>query len=206
MKKSKLIVSILLIVLLLLFIFFQTTTYYLSIRHGIFEIDSFNATFNVFTTIFVYFIRRLIRYGILILFLVLNLFLKDKKKMIFSAILGCVMILMIGFNTISTLISYYQVFENPRLFLFELNEFASILIMASIVVYIFNSIPNGSVLFFVNTILNISLIIAKILFMIVILFTSSGGAFVFNRAYSIIFVLLLITIDVLFIFYFWKNE
>ena len=206
MKKSKLIVSILLIILLLLFIFFQTTTYYLSIRHSIIEIEFLNATFNVFTTIFVYFIRRLIRYGILILFLVLNLFLKDKKKMIFSAILGCVMILMIGFNTISTLISYYQVFENPRLFLFELNEFTSILIMASIVVYIFNSIPNGSVLFFVNTILNISLIIAKILFMIVILFMSSGGAFIFNSAYNIIFILLLITIDGLFIFYFWNNE
>lgn len=206
MKKSKLIVSILLIILLLLFIFIPTIAYGIITHHSVIQVGPLNILANNFITVLIYFIRRLIRYGMLILFLVLNLILKDKKKMIFNAILGCIMILIIGFNAIATLISYYQVFEYPQLFLFELNEFTSILIMASIVVYIFNSIPNGSVLFFVNTILNISLIIAKILFMIVILCMSSGGAFIFTSAYNIIFVLLLITIDGLFIFYFWKNE
>ena len=206
MKKSKLIVSILLIILLLLFVLIPTIAYGVITHYSVIQVGSFYISVNNFIIVLIYFIRRLIRYGILILFLVLNQILKDKKKMIFSAITGCIMILIIGFNAIATLINYYQVFEYPQLFIFELNEFVSILIMVSIVVYIFNSIPNGTVLFFINTIFNISLIIAKILFTIVILSMKSGGAFMLSAAYNVIYILLLIIIDVLFIIYFWKNE
>ena len=207
MKKSKIIISVLIIILSLLLsllpiVFNAIITHENVIGFG----TLYNIMVNNYIVIIVSLIRSLIRFGLLILFLILNLVLKEKNKMIFNAIFGCIMILLISFNSIATLISYYDVISFPRLFIFELNEFTSILITASLVIYIFNSISNGKVLFFINTILNISLILVKILFMIVILLGYSSESLIIYGIYDLLYILLLIIIDALFIIYFWINE
>ena len=209
MKKSKIVVSILLIIATLLFFIVPL------IVNGIFNYGNIIriGTYNIQVAGYLYFaimvIRKIIQYGLLLAFLVFNMFLKDKPKMIFNAIIGFIMILVVGFNLITIITSYIGLFDVSNIttiYVFIINDIINVFITISIIVYIFNTIPNGSVIFFVNTIINVALIIAKILFTIVILFMSSGGAFVLNAIYDIFYIGLLITTDLLLIYYFWKNE
>ncbi len=209
MKKSKIVISILLIIAILIFFIVPTIVNCFIHYHGVVNVlGVLNIQLGGYIGLAIYIIRRIIRYGVLLLFIVLNLFLKDKAKMIFNAIIGILMILMVGFNFIAIIISYLGVYHFSLIYVFELNDIINILITVSIIVYIFNSIPNGSVLFFINTIFNIAVSIAKILFTIII--AVDGGGMLINLilrgTYYTFYTLLFIIIDALFIMYFWKNE
>ena len=208
MKKSKIIVSILLIIasLLLLIVplfvngYFQYTNV---IRIGFVNINVVGYLAFAFLVI-----RKIICYGLLIIFIVLNIFLKDKPKMIFNAIIGVLMLLVTFFNLIAIIINYYDFIYYPTLLIYELSDILNVLITTSIIIYIFNSIPNGRVVYFVNTVFNVALVIAKIIFIIVILLINGGMLkyVIIRGVYDLFYILLLIVTDALFIYYFWKNE
>ncbi len=209
MKKSKIIISVLLIIAILIFFIVPTIVDCFIHYHGVVSVlGMVNIQLGGYIGLAIYIIRRIIRYGVLLLFIVLNLFLKDKAKMIFNAIIGILMILMVGFNFISIIISYLGVYHFSLIYVFELNDIINLLITVSIIVYIFNSIPNGSVLFFINTIFNIAVSIAKILFTIIIVVDGGGmlSNLILRGTYYTFYTLLFIIIDALFIMYFWKNE
>ena len=208
MKKSKIIVSILLIIAALLFFIVPLLVNGIYNYNNIIRIGALNIQYAGYLHFAIIVIRKIINYGILLIFLILNMFLKDKPKMIFNAIIGFLMILILGFNLTALIISYIGLYYHEVVVILGIIDVIDIFITLSIVIYIFNSIPNGSVIFFVNTIINVALVIAKILFTIVLLLVSSSvlSDLIFKGIYYLFYIGLFIITDALFIYYFWKNE
>ena len=211
MKKSKIsITGILLIIVLLVGILLSLIRYQLMSSNMIVISELNVIVTSRLISILYYFCIFLLNnaiYFLLIIYIILNMIIKNEKTMmiikIFTFLLMGVFLVYSLVSSTTTLITLFGTEYMIKLSIINLcGMTANIMIMLGIMIYIINSIPNGRVLYFINTVLMIGNILFSLLISVASIILSEIDFFLFV---SIIYTLVIFIARLLIPIYFYNN-
>ena len=211
MKKNKFSITGIALIIFLLISFLLTLLRYQFIGNNIVVLSGLNIVIYSRLVSILYFIFNFILnngiYFLLIIYIILNMLIKNEKAMM--AIRIIIFLLMGGFLIylfVSDIVTLINLFGTSFLFVIGIINvllmIANLMIMLSIMIYIINSIPNGRLLYFINTVLMAAFIVLSLLCNIALLFLST---FNFYLIVSILYTMVILVVRILIPLYFYHN-
>ncbi|MBO4245111.1 MAG: hypothetical protein J5892_00015 [Bacilli bacterium] len=211
MKKNKFSITGIALIIFLLISFLLTLLRYQFIGNNIVVLSGLNIVIFSRLVSILYFIFNFILnngiYFLLIIYIILNMLIKNEKAMM--AIRIIIFLLMGGFLIylfVSDIVTLINLFGTSYLFMIGIINvllmIANLMIMLSIMIYIINSIPNGRLLYFINTVLMAAFIVLSLLCNIALLFLST---FNFYLIVSILYTMVILVVRILIPLYFYHN-